>query len=147
MRRLFWVAVGAAAGVYAMRKVQSVVYAYSPAGLADRAAGAGESVRALVQEITDRMAERESDLRQALGLSEGHDAGLIRTIRHGVAAAGATSATGAISRPALSPAAAADLIDHPASDRPGRGYPDQKPSGTAADPTARTDTRPPRSTT
>ena len=109
MRRLFWVAVGAAAGVYAMRKVQTIVYAYSPAGLTDRAAGAGESVRALVQEIAGRMAERESDLRQALGMTgDGDDSGGVST---------------STSRPALSPADAADLIDHPASARPGTTLP------------------------
>ena len=42
MRRVFWVAVGAAAGVYAVRKVQKTLHAYSPSGLAERAGGVGD---------------------------------------------------------------------------------------------------------
>ena len=95
MRRLFWVAVGAAAGVYAVRKVQRTLHAYSPAGLADRAGGLGHSVGAsvagFVHEVRSAMAEREDELRDALGLSEA---------------------------PQLTPAQAADLTEHPSLPRP-----------------------------
>jgi hypothetical protein len=95
MRRLFWVAVGAAAGVYAVRKVQKTMHAYSPSGLADRATGAGASLRAFADEVRDGMAQREAELREALGMEPAHD------------------------QP-LSPAEAADLVDHPAHLRVGR---------------------------
>ena len=92
MRRLFWVAVGAAAGIYAVRKVQKTLHAYSPSGLAERAEGVGSSVKAFAEEVRAGMADREAELREALGMAPAHDA-------------------------PLSPADAADLIDHPASAR------------------------------
>jgi hypothetical protein len=92
MRRLFWVAVGAAAGIYAVRKVQKTMHAYSPSGLAERAGGLGESITAFAEEVRAGMADREAELREALGMDAAHDA-------------------------PLSPAEAADLIDHPASAR------------------------------
>jgi hypothetical protein len=92
MRRLFWVAVGAAAGIYAVRKVQKTMHAYSPSGLAERAGGLGGSITAFAEEVRAGMADREAELRAALGMDAAHDA-------------------------PLSPADAADLIDHPASAR------------------------------
>ena len=92
MRRVFWVAVGAAAGVYAVRKVQKTLHAYSPGGLADRAVGTGAGLRAFAEEVRAGMADREAELREALGMDTAHDA-------------------------PLTPAEAADLIDHPASAR------------------------------
>ncbi|HEX4814705.1 MAG TPA: DUF6167 family protein [Nonomuraea sp.] len=90
MRRVFWVAVGAAAGVYAVRKVQKTMHAYSPSGLAEKAGGLGESLKGFAAEVRERAAERESELRDALGLTEDS---------------------------ALSPAEAAELTDHPAQPR------------------------------
>jgi hypothetical protein len=98
MRRLFWVAVGAAAGVYAVRKVQKTLHAYSPSGLVDRATGLGGSVRLFADEVRAGMSRREVELREALGLEP---------------------ADGPPQHP-LSPADAVDLIDHPASERAGR---------------------------
>ena len=93
MRRVFWVAVGAAAGVYAVRKVQKTLHAYSASGLAERAGGLGDTLKAFADDVRVGMAEREAELRDALGLDESTD---------------------------LSPAEAADLIDHPARPRRGR---------------------------
>ena len=91
MRRLFWVAVGAAAGVYAVRKVQKTMHAYSPSGLAERAGGVGESLRGFADEVRRNTAQREAQLREALGMEPADpDA-------------------------PLTPAEAADLTDHPAS--------------------------------
>ena len=87
MRRLFYVAVGAAAGIYVARKVQKAAKAYSPEGLAGKAVGLGEGLRYFASEVRAGMAERELELRDALGLDDApHD---------------------------LGPAQAADLIDHP----------------------------------
>jgi hypothetical protein len=93
MRRLFWVAVGAAAGVYAVRKVQKTLHAYSATGLAERAGGLGDSLRLFADEVRTGMAEREAELRDALGLTEP-------------------------SR--LTPGEAAELTDHPARPRRNR---------------------------
>jgi len=95
MRRLFWVAVGAAAGVYAVRKVQKTLQAYSPGGLADRAVGTGAGLRAFAGEVREGMAQREAELREALGMAPAHDT-------------------------PLSPAEEADLLDHPAGEDVGR---------------------------
>jgi uncharacterized protein DUF6167 len=99
MRRLFWVAVGAAAGVYAVRKAQKTLHAYSPSGLAERATGAGEGLRAFAGEVRDRAAWREAELREALGME-------------------------AADEPPLSPAEAAALTEHPAGLASGRDLPD-----------------------
>ena len=69
MRRLFWVAVGAAAGVYAVRKVQKTLHAYSPGSLADRAVGTGAGLKAFAEEVREAMAQREAELREALAMS------------------------------------------------------------------------------
>ena len=90
MRRLFWVAVGATAGVYVAFKVQKKLHSYSPSSLAGRAAGAGGSLRAFAEDVRLGMAAREAELREALGLGQAHEA-------------------------PLTPAEAADLMDHPAS--------------------------------
>ena len=91
MRRLFWVAVGAATGVYAVRKVQKTLHAYSPGGLAERATGVGASWQAFTDEVRRNAAEREAQLREALGMEPADPAA------------------------PLSPAEAADLTEHPAS--------------------------------
>ena len=94
MRRLFWVAVGAAAGVYAVRKVQTTLHAYAPSGLAERAGdlsdSLGGSLARFVHEVRSGMTEREGELRDALGLSEASE---------------------------LTPAEAADLTEHPSLPR------------------------------
>jgi hypothetical protein len=93
MRRVFWVAVGAAAGVYAVRQVQKTLHAYSATGLAERAGGLGDTLKAFADQVRDGMAEREAELRDALGLED---------------------PTG------LTPAEAAEHTDHPARPRRGR---------------------------
>ena len=95
MRRLFWVAVGAAAGIYAVRKVQKTLHAYSPSGLAERAGGLGESITAFAEEVRAGMADREAELREALGMEPAHDV-------------------------PLTPAEEADLMEHPGATTTGR---------------------------
>ena len=91
MRRLFWVAVGAAAGVYAVRKAQQTLHAYSPGGLAERATGVGASWQAFTDDVRRNAAEREAQLREALGMEPADPVA------------------------PLTPAEAADLTEHPAS--------------------------------
>ena len=74
MRRLFWIAAGAAAGIYAVRRVQRTAESLSPQGIAGSVGGGLRELAAAVREFGDdvreAMAEREIDLRQALGLGD-----------------------------------------------------------------------------
>jgi hypothetical protein len=91
VRRLFWLTLGATAGVLVVRKVTKTAQAFTPAGLADSAGGIGDSIRYFADQVRAGMVEREAELRDALGIdSDGHD---------------------------LSPEEAADLIERPASPR------------------------------
>ena len=68
MARLFWAALGAAAGVYAVRKVSKAAEAYTPAGVAHGLSDFGDGLRELASAVREGMAERESELRLALGI-------------------------------------------------------------------------------
>jgi hypothetical protein len=71
MARLFWIALGAAAGVYAVRKVGKAAEAYTPAGVAHGLSDFGEGLRELADAVREGMAEREDELRLALGIDTG----------------------------------------------------------------------------
>ena len=68
VRRLFWLALGAAAGIYGMRRVSRAAQAVSPTGLASSLAEVADALRELGAEVRAGMAEREVELRQALGI-------------------------------------------------------------------------------
>ena len=89
MPRLFWAALGATAGVVAVRKLTSTAKAYTPEGVAQGLSGLGEGMRELAAVVRESMAERDAELRLALGIDEG----------------------------AMDPATAQSLIDHPTSER------------------------------
>ena len=94
MRRLFWLTLGATAGVLVVRKITKTAQAFTPAGLASSAGGLGDSVRYFADQVRAGMVEREAELRDALGIdNDGHD---------------------------LPPDQAADLIQRPASPRRSR---------------------------
>ncbi|MET7300612.1 DUF6167 family protein [Embleya sp. NPDC005575] len=67
MARLFWIAVGAGAGVWAARKVKDKAYKYTPEGVADNVTGIGEAIKYFADEIRAGMAEREQELYRAIG--------------------------------------------------------------------------------
>lgn len=73
MKRLFWVALGATAGVLVARQLTKAAR-NAPAGAADRISGGltglGEALREFTGEVRAGMAERETQLREALGISE-----------------------------------------------------------------------------
>ena len=69
--RLFWAALGAAAGVYAVRKVGKAAQAYTPAGVAHGLSDFGDGLRELAAAVREGMAEREGELRLALGIDAG----------------------------------------------------------------------------
>jgi hypothetical protein len=73
-RRLFYVALGATAGVLIVRKVTRAAERLTPRGMSEGLAGAiaglGDAVRDFGAEVRLGMAEREDELRQGLGLDE-----------------------------------------------------------------------------
>ncbi len=73
MRRLFWVALGATAGIYVMRKVTRTAEQLTPQGLAQSIAGLGDAIRDFADAVTAGMAERELELREALGIEDDVD--------------------------------------------------------------------------
>ncbi|MDQ1538531.1 MAG: hypothetical protein QOE58_2924 [Actinomycetota bacterium] len=75
MRRLFWLALGATVGVLVVRKVSKTAAAYSPSGMAQGLSGGlsdlGEGLREMADAVREGMAEREAELRFALGMDTG----------------------------------------------------------------------------
>lgn len=68
MRRVFWIALGASAGVLAVRRLSRTVQRWTPEGVATRAGGAGERLGAFWRQVRAVAADREVELREALGL-------------------------------------------------------------------------------
>jgi hypothetical protein len=101
MSRLFWTALGAAAGVYAVRRVSKAAEAYTPAGVAHGLADFGDGLRELAAAVREGMAEREGELRLALGIDTDTDT-----------AHDSTADPEAVGR-RLDPAAARALLDDP----------------------------------
>ena len=64
MSRLFWMAVGATAGVAVTRKVTRTVDRFAPDGLAHGLTGLTATVRDFAEEVLASMAERECELRE-----------------------------------------------------------------------------------
>ena len=71
MARLFWVALGAAAGVYAVRRVTKAAEAYTPTGVAHGLSDFADGLRELADAVHEGMSEREEELRLALGIDAG----------------------------------------------------------------------------
>jgi len=71
MRRVFWIALGATAGVLVARRLTRTAQAYTPQGLGQSLAGAADSLRDLADAVREGMAERERELRVALGVDTG----------------------------------------------------------------------------
>jgi hypothetical protein len=74
MRRVFWIAAGAAAGIYLARRVQKTAESLTPTGIAGSLSESlrdlADAVRDFAGEVRVAMAEREIELRQALGLDD-----------------------------------------------------------------------------
>jgi Family of unknown function (DUF6167) len=71
VRRLFWVALGATAGVLVVRRLSRTAAAYTPQGLGRSASSLAASLRDLADAVREGMAEREAELRLALGVDAG----------------------------------------------------------------------------
>ena len=71
MRRLVWMAVGAGITIYVVRKVDRALDAASPEGISRSLTAAVDALRDLATELREAMAEREQELRVALGVDPG----------------------------------------------------------------------------
>jgi hypothetical protein len=71
VRRLFWVALGATAGVLVVRRLSRTAQAYTPQGLTSSAGAALDALRELADDVREGMAAREQELRLALGVDAG----------------------------------------------------------------------------
>jgi hypothetical protein len=70
MRRMFYVAFGATVGVLVVRRVTAAANRWTPEGIAAQAGGLGERVAEWWAEVQHYAAQREDELREALGLDE-----------------------------------------------------------------------------
>jgi hypothetical protein len=72
VRRLFWVSMGATAGVLVFRKVTATAKELTPAGIADRVSDSGgslfDSVKEFFEDVRERAHDREEELNVALGI-------------------------------------------------------------------------------
>jgi hypothetical protein len=71
VKRLFWVALGATAGVLIVRKLSKAADAYTPEGVGRSLSSLAEAMRDMAQVVREGMAEREAELRVALGIDTG----------------------------------------------------------------------------
>lgn len=71
MPRLFWAALGAAAGVVVVRKVTRTAHQYTPEGMASGLTSLGEGLKEFAAAVREGMEQRESELRVALGVDTG----------------------------------------------------------------------------
>ena len=69
MIRGFWFAAGAGVGVYAVLKARRTAEAFTPEGLHDRLAGLAVGVSLFNEEVRAGMSEKETELRERLGLT------------------------------------------------------------------------------
>jgi hypothetical protein len=64
-------ALGATVGIVVVRRVSRAAQAYTPEGIGRSGRGAGEALGALADDVRVAMAERERELRVALGVEPG----------------------------------------------------------------------------
>lgn len=90
MRRIFWITLGATAGVLIVHRVTRTAKAYTPEGVAGGLSNVADAIRDFADAVREGAAEREQELRVALGVDSG----------------------------VIDPAQARQLIENPASPRP-----------------------------
>ncbi|MDP9181466.1 MAG: hypothetical protein M3P04_01655 [Actinomycetota bacterium] len=79
-RRLFYIALGATAGVLLVRKLTQTAQRFTPGGMSQGVVGAlgglGDAIRDFGAEVRLGMAEREDELREGLGFNDSVNEGL-----------------------------------------------------------------------
>lgn len=72
VKRVFWVALGATAGILIVRKASKTLHKFSPSGIAEGAAGLPGTIGGAFQDFADDVraaaAEREFELYRVLGV-------------------------------------------------------------------------------
>lgn len=71
MGRLFWIGLGAGAGVLVVRRLTRTAQAYTPEGVAESLSGIGDAIREFADTVREGMDTRETELRVALGVDAG----------------------------------------------------------------------------
>ena len=71
MRRVFWMALGATVGIVVVRRVSRAAQAYTPEGIGRSLTEAVDALRDLADDVRVAMAQRERELRVALGVEPG----------------------------------------------------------------------------
>lgn len=67
---MFYVALGATAGVLLVRRLTEAANKWTPEGIATQAGGVGDKLSLWWAEVQHYAAQREAELREALGLDE-----------------------------------------------------------------------------
>ncbi|TCO32634.1 hypothetical protein EV652_104240 [Kribbella steppae] len=68
MKRIFWLIIGIAVGVYAVTRLKKRAQVLAPESLQESAAKVAAAIRHFGDEVREGMAERETELRDALGI-------------------------------------------------------------------------------
>lgn len=68
MRRTLWFVAGAATSAYALTKARRAAEAFTPEGLRDRVGALSLGAQLFGDEVRSEMAQRETELRDRLGL-------------------------------------------------------------------------------
>ena len=92
MSRVFWFAVGAGSGVYAAVKSRRAARRLTPQDLGDQIGAAGVGLRLFADEVRAGMADKETPLRQQLGLPDPDNPRPALAASAGETSAGETSA-------------------------------------------------------
>ena len=73
MKRIFWLIIGIADGVYAVTRLKKRAQVLAPESLQESAAKLAAAVRHFGDQVREGMAEREIELRDALGIENTND--------------------------------------------------------------------------
>jgi hypothetical protein len=68
VRRIFWFVIGTVAGVYAVTRLKKRAMVLAPESLQASAAKLASAIQHFGDEVREGMAERETELREALGI-------------------------------------------------------------------------------
>lgn len=73
MKRIFWLIIGIAVGVYAVTRLKKKAQILAPESVQESAAKLAAAVRHFGDQVREGMAERETELRDALGIENTND--------------------------------------------------------------------------
>ena len=73
MKRILWLIVGILVGVYAVTRLKKRAQQFAPEGLQQSAEKMASAIRHFGDEVRAGMAERETELRDALGIENTND--------------------------------------------------------------------------